>query len=160
MNIFILSTDPVEAAQMQCNKHVVKMIVEAAQLLTTPFPPGVTPYRRTHVNHPCGKWVRQSLSNYRWLVLHALALCDEYTRRYGRVHKTEAVIDWHLHNEPDLVGHYLTPFARAIKEPWKTRSANMSAVDAYRLYYVGDKAKFAKWAPRAVAPDWWPFKET
>jgi hypothetical protein len=35
MNRFILSTDPVEAAQMHCDKHVVKMILEEAQMLST-----------------------------------------------------------------------------------------------------------------------------
>jgi hypothetical protein len=35
MNIFILSQDPVTAAQMQCNKHIPKMIVESAQMLCT-----------------------------------------------------------------------------------------------------------------------------
>ena len=144
---------------MQCNKHVVKMIVESAQLLTTPFPSGVTPYRRTHAHHPCGRWVQQSLSNYKWLVVHGAALCEEYTKRYGKTHKTEAVIDWFMDAVPDIPDVGLTPFARAIKEPWKTQSAHMSAVDAYRHYYIGDKARFAKWAPRARAPRWWPFKE-
>ena len=35
MNIFYLDTDPVLAAQMQCDKHVVKMILESAQMLCT-----------------------------------------------------------------------------------------------------------------------------
>ncbi len=159
INIFILDADPIRAARMQCNKHVVKMIVEAAQLLTTPFPAGVAPYRRTHANHPCAKWIQQSLANYRWTVLHALTLCEEYTKRYGKTHKTEAVIDWFLHNEPNIAKRKLTPFARCIKEPWKAQSIHLPVVEAYRHYYVEDKARFAKWAPRANAPDWWPFKE-
>ena len=35
MNIFVLNKDPVLAAQEQCDKHVVKMIVESAQMLST-----------------------------------------------------------------------------------------------------------------------------
>ena len=35
MNIFALSSDPFESAQMMCDKHVVKMIIETAQLLST-----------------------------------------------------------------------------------------------------------------------------
>ena len=35
MNIFVLDEDPTIAAQMQCDKHVVKMIVESAQMLST-----------------------------------------------------------------------------------------------------------------------------
>lgn len=43
MNIFVLSEGPVEAARMQCDKHVVKMIVETAQMLCTV---GHGPYNR------------------------------------------------------------------------------------------------------------------
>ncbi len=132
------------------------MIVESAQLLATSHPSGAAPYKRTHVNHPCSKWVNQSLVNYRWLVLHALTLCEEYTKRYDKVHKTEAVIDWFLYNEPVLPNVGLTPFARAIKEPWKSESLHMPIVDAYRRFYVGDKSRFAKWSPRAKPPEWWP----
>ena len=35
MNVFVLDDDPVVAAQLQCDKHVVKMIVESAQMLST-----------------------------------------------------------------------------------------------------------------------------
>ena len=158
MNIFVLNEDPVLAARDQCNKHVVKMILESAQLLVTAFPVGATPYKHTHVNHPCGVWTRQSLSNYKWLLVHAIELCQEYTRRYGKHHKTEDVILNLLDAEPDLPDIGLTPFARAIKEPWKGYSLvhGMDIVEAYRYYYKQDKARFARWSPRAQAPSWWP----
>ena len=35
MNIFVLDRNPVIAAQMQCDKHIVKMIVESGQMLST-----------------------------------------------------------------------------------------------------------------------------
>ena len=35
MNIFVLHKDPTVAAQMLCDKHVPKMIVESAQMLST-----------------------------------------------------------------------------------------------------------------------------
>jgi hypothetical protein len=159
MNVFILDTDPVVAAQQQCNKHVVKMILESAQLLVTAFPPGTTPYKHTHFNHPCGKWMRSSVHNFKWLLVHGVALCEEYTKRYGKTHKTESVIYDMLDANPDLPDIGLTPFVRAIKEPWKTQTMHMSITEAYRQYYIGDKARFARWAPRAVAPEWWPFKE-
>lgn len=155
MNIFVLNEDPIQAARDQCNKHVVKMILESAQLLVTAFPEGTTPYKHTHFNHPCAKWVRESLSNYGWLLTHACELCNEYTRRYGRVHKTENVIM--SLDVPDLPDVGLTPFVRAIKEPWKsmTLGSKMDIVDAYRFYYAQDKARFARWSPRAKAPTWW-----
>jgi hypothetical protein len=159
MNIFILSENPIQAARDQCNKHVVKMILESAQLLVTAFPAGTTEYKHTHFNHPCGKWVRSSVTNFKWLLLHAIELCEEYTRRYGRTHKSESLIYNLIDLKPALPNVGLTPFVRAIKEPWKTQTASMSIVDAYQHYYVGDKARFARWAPRAKAPNWWPFEE-
>lgn len=135
------------------------MVLETAQLLVTAHPEGTTRYKHTHFNHPCAKWTRASLSNYHWLLAHAVALCEEYTTRYGRVHATEPVIDALLDIDPVIPDLGLTPFARAIKEPWKTETVNMSIVDAYRRYYVGDKSRFARWSPRAKAPHWWPDKD-
>jgi len=35
MNIFVLDKDPIVAAQLQCDRHVVKMTTESAQMLST-----------------------------------------------------------------------------------------------------------------------------
>ena len=90
MNIFFLDRDPVEAAQMQCDRHVVKMILETGQLLSTAHHVSGSggPYKVTHKNHPSAVWARQSHGNYQWLYRHLEALSDEYTLRYGKVHKT------------------------------------------------------------------------
>jgi hypothetical protein len=156
MNIFVVDEDPVVAARALCNKHVVKMVLESAQLLVTAFPAGTTDYKRTHVNHPCAKWTRQSLTNFKWLLVHACELSDEYARRYGRTHASASVIDKFLNLVLEMPDLGLTPFARAIKQPWKEQTAHRSVVDAYRTYYLEDKARFARWAPRAQAPSWWP----
>ncbi len=153
MNIFILDTDPIKAAQYQCNKHVVKMIVESAQMLSTAYHDVVAPYRHTHVNHPCSLWARWSFQNFVWLVAHAKELCSEYTKRYKKVHKTEAIIDWFIANPPNLPDRGLTPFVIAIKDQ---KYHLTDAVSSYRAYYIGDKARFAKWSPKAAPPSWWP----
>ena len=91
MNIFYLSRDPVEAAQAQCDRHVVKMILETAQLLSTAhheLDGGQVAYKSTHKNHPSAVWVRESLDHYEWTVYHLEALGREYERRYSKVHKT------------------------------------------------------------------------
>ncbi len=132
------------------------MTIESAQMLCSAHPSGAAPYRHTHVNHPCSRWVRQSLANYEWLTLHALELCAEYTRRYGKLHKTQAVIEWCAANVPTLPDCGLTPFAVAIKDPVYS---DPDPVNSYRAYYIGDKSTFAKWAPRAKPPAWWPFDE-
>lgn len=154
MNIFVLDEDPTLAAQAQCNKHVVKMIVETAQLLSTAHPSEKAPYKHTHLNHPCARRIRASAGNYRWLAEHGLALCREYTTRYGKVHKTQAALEWLASNAPPG-GEAMTPFVVAVKRP----VVGLSVVEAYRVYYVAEKRRFARWAPRAVAPSWWPFPD-
>ena len=91
MNIFVLHTDPEKAATMMCDKHVIKMVLETAQMLCT-IAHGMgydgAPYRSTHKNHPCTVWAAKTSSNWSWLLRHGFALCDEYTKRYGKNHKS------------------------------------------------------------------------
>lgn len=85
MQVFVLDKDPVLAARYHCDKHVVKMIVETCQLLCTAHHlhgSEQPPYRKTHVNHPCAIWARESRANYDWLIQLGFALSDEYTLRY------------------------------------------------------------------------------
>ena len=149
MNIFVLDENPAVAATYACDKHVVKMILESAQMLCSVQPEGTAPYKRSFYNHPCTKWVRASVANYDWLIEHARALCTEYTRRYGKVHKSEKVIDWCDANRPELPDVGLTPFAQAMPEDYK----NEDAVEAYRTYYRNDKRRFATW--KDVDPPTW-----
>mgnify|MGYP000607032860 CR=1 FL=1 len=105
MNIFFLDDDIKKCAQYHCDKHVVKMILETAQLLC-----GVhhmidqvtdqVPYKLSHKNHPCSIWSRESLSNYLYLCELGLELCYEYTYRYGKKHKSQSVIEWCIVNNP------------------------------------------------------------
>lgn len=155
MNIFVTDTDPVVAASNLCNKHVVKMVTETAQLLATCYPRGTLRFKHTHVNHPCAVWARASLSNFRWLLAHGLWIAEEYAVRYDRDHASASVIEACVDLVPDIPDIGLTPFVRAIKEPWKTQTAHLSIVEAYRAYYVGDKAHFARWMPRTRPPTWW-----
>lgn len=154
INIFILDNDPCIAAVSLCDKHLVKMILESAQMLCSPYEPNFAPYKRTHYNHPCSIWARECRENYDWLCEHALALCEEYTRFYGRRHKSEDVIDWCIRNAyilglPRLGAR--TPFAQAMPDEYKKEDA----VAAYRGYYIGEKADLAKWNNGRKAPDWW-----
>lgn len=151
MNIFVLDHDPEIAATMMCDKHVVKMILETAQMMCTVVASygHNTPYRPTHAKHPCTVWAGQSRSNWNWLVDHGMALCDEYTRRYGKVHKSQRIIEWCAMQHIDLPEIPQTPFAQAMPNQYK----NECVVTAYRAYYHGEKAHFAKWSTQA--PTWW-----
>lgn len=153
MNIFVLDPCPVTSAEMMCDKHVVKMVLESAQILCSPFPPGDAPYRRTHFNHPCAIWARKTRGNYHWLVRHAFALSREYTYRYGREHASLRVIEWCHTNETRLLLEDLsmTPFPLAMPDQYRIPG---DAVGSYRAYYLAEKASIATWT-RRNPPTWW-----
>lgn len=144
MNIFVLDTNPVIAAQMQCNQHVVKMTLETAQILSTV---AGGPYMPTHAKHPCTLWAGANRTNYNWLVMHGLALAEEYTRRYGRQHKSQAVIAL-LANRGAALPIGITPFVQCMPDEFKDKDP----VVAYRKYYRS-KAGFATW--KTQPPYWW-----
>ena len=149
MNIFVLDKDPIVSAQLMCDKHIVKMILESAQMLCSPFPEGEAPYKRTHFNHPCSKWIRESTDNYEWLLTHAYALLDEYLNRYNKIHKSLDAIAWcddHYHQLDLPVDIGLTNFVQAMPDEYK----NEDAIVAYQTYYVNDKKYFAKWKNREI----------
>ena len=146
MNIFLLSFNPRIAAEHHCDKHVVKMILETAQLLYSAFPSvPIGGYKKTHVNHPCAIWTRESQDNYAWLCELGLALCAEYTFRYGRIHKTQSHIEWLTANPPDLPAIGVTEIRQAM--PVEYKRAN--PVEAYRAYYIGAKARLLTYSKRS-----------
>lgn len=149
MNIFILSKNPVKAAQMQCDRHTIKMILESCQLLCNAFPQESVPYKRTHYNHPCAVWVRESRENYLWLLRHALALCQEYSMRYSKRHKTQSVLE-NLPYPDHLPDIGLTEFAQCIPEEYK----NLDAVLAYRAYYKFKRETIQFCYTNRAVPEW------
>ena len=154
MQIFILDKDPTKAARMLCDKHVVKMIVESAQILSTVHHLSDSPhknfvYKKTHERHPCVIWAGESKENYLWLLKHLHELIKEYEYRYGKFHKTtdiKKILEIVPENLPNIG---LTNFAQALPGEYKQRNA----VKAYRKFYKKEKAYFAKWTNRKP-PKW------
>lgn len=153
MNIFILDEDPTLAAQMQCDAHVVKMTLETAQLLSSALilNGGTAPYKITHKGHPSTVWTASSRENFLWLVAHGKALAEEYTYRYGKIHKSLAIIE-EVEKCADIIpSKGLTAFALAMPDQYKDFS---DPVKSYRSYYLHEKREFAKWTRRSP-PKWW-----
>jgi hypothetical protein len=150
MNIFVLDESPVVAAKYACDKHVVKMILESAQMLCSVQPEGTAPYKRSFYNHPCTKWARASTENYSWLIQHAMALCAEYTRRYDKIHKSQQVIEWCIKNRPELPTGSLSEHPTCMPDYCKKETV----VESYRNYYKNEKSYFAKWKDGNV-PVWY-----
>ena len=146
MNIFYLDKCPVKAAQYQYNKHVVKMVLESAQMLCTAHhlimgDDADVPYKIAHPKHPSTKWVTYSASNYAWLYQHMLALGDEYTKRYGKVHLTITKCKDKLAKLPGgifNVGFSEPP--QAMPDEYKVEGDSSKA---YWNYYIGDKRHIA-----------------
>lgn len=158
MNIFVLDKDPEIAATYLLDKHVVKMPLESAQMLCIAYPFGTAPYKgKMFKNHPCSVWARTSFENYNWLIKHGVAACKEYSFRYSREHGCLKVIQWCKDNMNLLVFPTtgLTPFAQAVPEEHK----GSDAVQAYRNYYLKQKAYIGKWTKRGPPPWWDPNPE-
>lgn len=144
MNIFFLDRNPRKAAEYHCDKHVVKMILETAQMLYCAhwiLDPSNLPenaYKLAHKNHPCSVWVRQSLTNYLWLCSLGWWLCKEYTFRYEKIHKTQDHIVWLFHNPPKTIPYkVMTEPAQAMPIEYKSSDP----IEAYRKFYVESKYK-------------------
>ena len=182
MNIFVLDNNPVQAAIQQCDKHVVKMIVESAQMLSTahrildgiPHEEKTSNgrkivryrlslfddvyYQSVHPKHPSTLWTMESSSNYEWHWEHFVALCEEYTHRYGKVHSTDKKLRTILKVPPTNIPiGPLTPFRLAMgSNPECVDPEN--PVQSYRNFYMTKQKRFKMvWSSRPV-PEW--FKKT
>ena len=139
MNIFYLDKDPIAAAVVQYNKHVVKMILESAQMLCAAHHilgnPDDVPYKLAHKNHPCTIWVRENSLHYDWLYEHMMALGDEYTARYNKTHMS---IDKckHLNIHPRNIPHEIFEQPpQCMPDEYKDECS----VQAFWNYYIGEK---------------------
>ena len=158
MNIFILDEDPKLSAEYHCNKHVVKMIVESCQLMSTALhelnaDADIIPYKSTHVHHPCTIWTAESYSNFMWLHKLTEQLCKEYTNRYYKIHACEKFLPVFARlADPSLfpMPNQPTAFVQAMPDKYKIYG---NAVNAYRNYYMGEKWYFAQW--KNTTPSWW-----
>ena len=160
MNIFVLDQDPKVCAKYHNNKHVVKMILETAQLLC-----GVhhmveskieIPYKLSHKNHPCSIWARECIENYVWLCDLGMELCLEYTYRYGKTHSTDTKLREALAKLPDNIPvKKMTPFKLAMSS--FPECISECPVESYRKFYETKQHRFKMdWTKRQV-PEWFTY---
>lgn len=176
MNIFYIDHDPIKAAQGMVDKHVVKMILESAQLLSTAHRlldgtqvEGTSKtgrkakrwilhdgrqdilYLATHIHHPSAVWCRQSVENYSWLVEHFFALMHEYTHRYAKKHACFGDLSFMLQSPPHKLKDYdWTNMPCAMADEYKISDDPLTN---YRNYYKIGKATMHKWTNRQP-PEW------
>jgi hypothetical protein len=176
VNIFYVDKDAAIAAQCLVNRHVVKMIVESFQLLSTahrlldgeqyagksktgrnakrwrlPDARDSVIYTATHINHPSAVWCRESVENYNWLVDHTFALMEEYTYRYGKIHKCSGELSYMLQSPPmNLKNWDWTDPPSAMADEYKISN---DALTNYRHYYKVGKAHLHNYTKRQP-PEW------
>ena len=158
MNIFVTDTDPIQSALNLPDKHIVKMPLETCQMLAIIYSDwyyGVgqlhksdgTPYRTAHGafrNHPCTQWAAANQYNLAWLIAHGIALCNEYTARYGKRHTCydpiiEAVAIYDLCFDDSVSQSHtkVTSFTRAMPDDLKYNT-RINTIEAYK-YYLNTK---------------------
>ena len=143
MNIFYLHKDPREAAKLQYNKHVVKMILESAQMLCTAhhcygdkWQKENVPYKQAHLNHPSTVWARRSKATYMWLFKHMMGLGYEYWLRYGKQHLSISKCSMFLSKPPvHIQGEEFVQPPQAMPDKYK----DPCSIQAYWNYYIGEK---------------------
>ena len=183
MNIFYLDHDVKACAASHVDKHVVKMILEYSQLLSTAHrvldghqiivKPEFIPelgnkqkrkrkiwqidderndhlYKASHINHPSAIWVRQSIKNYEWLMDLLMALHEEYTFRYEKVHKSFGLLFSFLIEPDNIPNTAFTPPPQAMPDHYKKEDT----IEAYRTYYRLGKNHLANWKKRNP-PAWY-----
>jgi len=195
MNIFALSRSPILSAQQMIDKHIVKMPTETCQMLHTNhlffafvdfygYEPSLKELKQYHkdfnsnlmkpamLNHPSTVWARKSMHNAKWLYEHGLALCKEFTHRYGKEHGSESRIK-------DMENFYIesaswekaTPVSIAMFDKYRIdrdvfyNTARVEfgietdewdfVIESYRHYYLEGKWRFAGWRKNR-RPEWYP----
>ena len=152
MNIFVVDRDPIQAAKLLPDRHVTKMILESAQMISLVFSSHYwdigkvmkvdgTPFKTekgAFKKHPCTIWAAANINHCDWLIRHARGLTAEFTHRYGKLHGlTQSISNASslFHNQIGSSGDYnhVTKFTRAMPDEWKLNS-ELDDVDAYRLY--------------------------
>jgi len=179
MNIFYLHEDPIQNAKWHIDKHIVKMPIEYAQLMSTAHrmldgemyidrtannrkikrwrindERESVLYKASHINHPSAVWVRESVENYIQMYKLYMATLAEYTNRYGKIHgssKASLILQRPPNN---IVSNKNTEMVQAMPDYCKI---NNDPISAYRNYYIKEKKNFATWKNRPV-PEWYPLE--
>jgi hypothetical protein len=166
MNLFILSLNVQTCVEWMFDKHVVKILLEAIQMLCTTMrvidPDSeihskVKLYKMAHKNHPVTVWMRTSLENYLWTLDLVDAMHNEWKYRYDQPEKVHAsyklmpYLRAYVPSADKFPVTGLIPFAQAMPDQYK----HEDPIVAYRQYYQSpEKKRLASWKKRPK-PEWY-----
>lgn len=161
MNIFATDSDTSICATYHTDKHIVKMPLEMAQMVSfvyhhkelwdKPIPQLLMSYSPTHDKHPCSLWMQENLSNFYWSCELGIKLVEEYRFRYNsqKHERCLLIFQWALDNLPEVEIDLMTPFAKAMPEEFKVDCS----IESYRNYYKFGKTELHQWTKRNK-PEW------
>ena len=157
MNIFFLDKTPSFSAKYLCDKHVPKMLLESAQMLSTAVQKYTDRieelYKPAYPNHPMTKWVGFNRDCFRWTLENAVFISHEYCKRFNKLHKSSKIINNIYDNNyiDDIPDGFFKEPPQCMPDEYKDNDY----VTAYRKYYQGAKSYFAKWEKGRKQPNWW-----
>jgi len=159
MNIFFLDRLPEKSAEMLCDKHVPKMLLETCQMLSTAYQRHMGEheelYKSAYPKHPMTIWVGDSQANFDWSFDHAVEISNQYDKRFKKQHKSKEILQ--VLAREYILGTIKIPDI-GFTEPPQCMPDTYKCDDyvkAYRDYYWNDKDYFAKWDIGVDMPDWW-----
>ncbi len=148
MNIFVVDRDPWVSGEVLPDKLIVKMPLETAQMLSVALHyhgyHGSDIYKGGYKHHPCSKWAYANRANYLWLCEHGLSLSSEYTTRYGKIHKSQYIIERAIDLQEYIPHGYPTPFVQAMDEKYTHYTDTTIAYKRWvksKSYFVGGYRK-------------------
>ena len=147
MNIFFLDETPEFSAEYLCDKHIPKMFLESAQMLSTAIQRHTGEldylYKSAYPKHPMTIWVGDSGGNFNWSMRLLDQLLYQYTMRYNKVHKTIRIYESLLgkHTRWQCWKTEFTPPPQCMPDEYKHKDY----ITAYKQYYIGEKKRFAKY---------------
>jgi hypothetical protein len=182
MNIFYLDHDVEKCAREHNDKHVVKMILEYGQLMSTAHrvldgysyldktsngrkikrwrlddEREEVLWKASHVNHPSGVWARANGFNYMWLKDLWIETLKEYTYRYGKAHSAERMRRYFVQSPRNI--SWNSKFYQPTPAMPDKYIIEGDSVTSYRNYYIGHKQHLASWKKREI-PEWFTFEKT
>jgi hypothetical protein len=161
MNIFGIDTDTTSCATYHTDRHIVKMPLETAQMVSFVYyhkdlwdgevPNLLMNFSAGHDKHPCSLWLRENLVNFLWSCEFGIKLIEEYRFRYDsqKHERCKMIFEWSLDNLPNLPVAEFTPFAKAMPEEYKVDCS----IESYRNYYKLGKSELHQWTKRNK-PEW------
>lgn len=161
MNIFGIDTDTTSCATYHTDRHIVKMPLETAQMVSFVYyhkdlwdgevPNLLMGFSAGHDKHPCSLWLRENLVNFLWTCEFGIKLIEEYRYRYDsqKHERCKMIFEWALDNLPNLPVAEFTPFAKAMPEVYKVDCS----IESYRNYYRLGKSELHQWSKRSK-PEW------